>query len=247
MVFIVATELTVKERAFAQLIIEVTKSEAYRRVYSVEGNARTQATNAYRIAKRPKVKQEVARLLRQRELPADDYTRIRDVALAGLMEIFLSEPDTRLRIKAGSMLLAYADAGLRLHPVPTEKERKYDELTQFLDQTLGKPRGVIRQEQEPPPVVELAQAETPLPKAEADNEQADPGNSEASESMAFDNPVTIEASFDTAPEPIGPSEEFDQVAIPGRFPAQFQRVPRRSETPKSTKNVRLGLREPEPN
>ena len=44
---IMATELTVKERAFAQLIIEGTQVAAYRKVYSARGNANTQTTNAY--------------------------------------------------------------------------------------------------------------------------------------------------------------------------------------------------------
>jgi hypothetical protein len=123
-----ATELTVKERAFAQLIIEGTKVAAYRKVYSDRGSVTTQTVNAYKFAKKPKIKAEVARLLRQREFPADDYARIRDVAVAGLTEIFLQESDPRLRAKVGSVLLAYADAGLKLHPVPSTKEREYDEL-----------------------------------------------------------------------------------------------------------------------
>ena len=62
-----ATELIVKERAFAQLIIEGTKTAAYRKVYSARGSPSTTAVAAYKLSKRPKIKQEVARLLRQRE------------------------------------------------------------------------------------------------------------------------------------------------------------------------------------
>jgi hypothetical protein len=112
-----ATELTVKERAFAELIVQGSKTAAYRTVYSAQGSPATQATNAYKLSRKPKIKAEVARLLKQREFPAEDYARIRDVAIAGLTEIFLQGPDPRLRLKAGSILLAYADAGLKLHPV----------------------------------------------------------------------------------------------------------------------------------
>jgi hypothetical protein len=141
-----ATELTVKERAFAQLIIEGTKTAAYRKVYSARGSAATQAVNAYKLSKKPKIKQEVARLLRQREFLADDYARIREVAVAGLTEMFLQESDPRLRLRAASILLGYADAGLKLHPVPTEKERQYDELLQLLGEVVCKQRGAVSQQ-----------------------------------------------------------------------------------------------------
>ena len=135
-----ATELTVKERAFAQLIIEGTKVAAYRKVYSDRGSVATQTVNAYKFARKPKIKAEVARLLRQRGFPADDYARIRDLAVAGLTEIFLQESDPRLRAKVGSVLLAYADAGLKLHPVPTMKEREYDELMALITVEAEKDR-----------------------------------------------------------------------------------------------------------
>jgi hypothetical protein len=153
-----ATELTVKERAFAQLIIEGTKTAAYRKVYSDRGSPATTAVAAYKLSRKPKIKNEVARLLRQREFPADDYARIRDVAVAGLTEIFLQESDPRLRAKVGSVLLAYADAGLKLHPVPTEKERKYDEFNRLLAEVASERQGVLSREQEPP-IVEVEQTD----------------------------------------------------------------------------------------
>src|SRR6516164_6195193 len=121
-----ATELTVKERAFAELIVQGSKSAAYRTVYSARGNQATQATNAYKLSRKPKIKTEVARLLQQRAFPADDYKRLQETAIAGMTEIFLRDPDSRVRLKAGSILSAYADAGLKLHPEPSAKERVYD-------------------------------------------------------------------------------------------------------------------------
>jgi hypothetical protein len=159
-----ATELTVKERAFAQLILQGTKTAAYRNVYSDRGSPATTAVAAYKLSKRPKIKNEVARLLRQREFPADDYARIRDVAVAGLTEIFLQESDPRLRAKVGSVLLAYADAGLKLHPVPTEKERKYDELNRLLVEVAAERQGVLSREQEPP-IVEVEQTDLLPPES----------------------------------------------------------------------------------
>jgi hypothetical protein len=172
-----ATELTVKERAFAQLIIEGTKTAAYRKVYSDRGSAATQAVNAYKLSKKPKVKAEVARLLRQREFPADDYARIRDVIVAGLTETFLQEADPRLRVKVGSILLAYADAGLKLHPVPTEKERKYDELTKFLEGVVGEQQAAVSRKQEQL-IVEMEQADAMSLQVEPGNEQSEGGDFE---------------------------------------------------------------------
>ena len=56
-----------------------------------------------------------------RAFPADDYKRLQETAIAGLMEIFLYDPNSRVRLRAGSILLEYADAGLKLHPEPSEK------------------------------------------------------------------------------------------------------------------------------
>jgi hypothetical protein len=121
-----ATDFTVKERAFAELIVQGSKSAAYRTVYSARGGQATQATNAYKLSRKPKIKTEVARLLQQRAFPADDYRRLQETAIAGFIELFLRDPDSRVRLKAGSILLAYADAGLKLHPEPSVKERVYD-------------------------------------------------------------------------------------------------------------------------
>jgi len=87
-----ATDLTVKERAFAELIVQGSKSAAYRTVYSARGSQATQATNAYKLSRKPKIKTEVARLLQQRAFPADDYRRLQETAIAGFMELFLRDP-----------------------------------------------------------------------------------------------------------------------------------------------------------
>jgi hypothetical protein len=213
-----ASEMTVKERAFARLIIEGTKTAAYRTVYSSAGTPATQAVNAYKLSREPKIKAEVARLLRQRECPADDYARIREMAVAGLTEIFIHEPDPRVRMKVGSILLSYADAGLKLHP--TEKERKYDELAQFLRNAVGE-RGVGRKEQEPlvvdgePPGAEPndSAAETP---ENADEWEPDP--------VAKQSAAAAPDALGPALEELVPKMEYRLAPIPGAFPMRFRRV-----------------------
>jgi hypothetical protein len=225
MIVSMATELTVKERAFAQLIIEGTKTAAYRKIYSDRGSPTTTAVAAYKLSRKPKIKREVARLLRQRESPPEDYARIRDVAVAGLMEMFLQEPDPRLRAKVGAILLAYANAGLKLHPVPTEKERKYEEIAQILGDVVRAGPRVINREQEQL-IGETEQSDAMLLEVESENEA--PGG------IDLDMPKTITASrttgigvpLDGASSGLEPARGFDLVAIPGRFPPQFRRVPR---------------------
>jgi hypothetical protein len=204
-----ATELTVKERAFCRLIIEGTKTAAYRKVYSDRGSPATTAVAAYKLSKKPKIKQEVARLLRQREFPADNYARIRDVAVAGLTEIFLQEPDPRLRAKVGSILLAYADAGLKLHPVPTDKERRYDELIRMLDEFAPERQGVVAPAPEPLKV-EPEQADARLCQAESSTERSE---------GEMPRPLTAEVS-----ESVGTEEKFVLTPIPGTFPRRFKRI-----------------------
>ena len=218
-----ATELTVKERAFAQLIIEGTQVAAYRKVYSARGNANTQTTNAYKLSRRPKIKREVARLLRQREFPADDYARIRDLAVAGLTEIFLQEPDPRLRAKVGSVLLAYADAGLKLHPVPSEKERKFDELSQFVSEVVRRHQEAVGRGPQQP-TIETPQTEAPFLEVESDTEAPGQGDSELFESQPEDDTAEIEVHIDAAPENLDPPGKDELVAIPGCFPPRYRRV-----------------------
>ena len=212
-----ATELTVKERAFARLIIEGTKSSAYRAVYSSKGTPATQAVNACKLSKRPKVKAEVARLLRQRECPADDYARIRDMAVAGLTEMFISEPDPRVRAKVGSILLAYADEGLKLHPVPTEKERKYDELANFLRNMVRPREGPAGREEEHLIVEPVQTDEEDAEAATSKEEEFDAPTVEYSE-MGI--PLSAEA---VAEESL---ETWDLAPIPGCFPPKYRRVER---------------------
>jgi len=216
-----ATELTVKERAFARLVIEGTKTAAYRTVYSANGSPATQAVNAYKISKRPKIKKEVARLLRQRECAADDYARIRDMAVAGLTEMFIHEPDPRIRAKAGSILLAYADAGLKLHPVPSEKERKYDELVEILRNTfVGREPALHELE---PPLVEETPPDPPLKTSSSETLEA--GESWESYPVANDATVVAGASAESGLKGLAPEATFELVPVPGAFPVRFRRVP----------------------
>jgi hypothetical protein len=215
-----ATELTVKERAFCRLIIEGTKTAAYRKVYSDRGSPATTAVAAYKLSKKPKVKAEVARLLRQREFPADDYAKLRDVAVAGLTEIFLQEADPRLRAKVGSVLLAYADAGLKLRPVPTEKEKKYDELMQLLDELAPERPGVISLEPEPP-VAEKEPTEAILVEVKCDNEAPKQDAVNISDRTAADDTIGLDVPTVAASEAPEPVEEYEP--IPGYFPQKFRR------------------------
>jgi hypothetical protein len=231
MVLAMATELTVKERAFAQLIIEGTKTAAYRKVYSSRGNATTQATNAYKFSKKPKIKAEVARLLRQREFPADDYARIRDLAVAGLTEIFLQEQDPRLRAKVGSVLLAYADAGLKLHPVPSEKERKYDELSQLVSEVVGRHQATVSPGTQQP-IAETTQTEAPFLELETDSDASSSGDApdgvdpESLWAQQEDGADEIEVPADGASESSQPGGNYEVIAIPGAFPPRYRKVPR---------------------
>ena len=107
-----ANQMTAREQRFAALLLETTKVDAYGQAgYSQKGSRATQTVDAYRLSKRPKVQREVARLLRQRAFPSNDYKRLQETAIAGLMEIFLYDANSRVRLKAGSILLEYADAG----------------------------------------------------------------------------------------------------------------------------------------
>jgi hypothetical protein len=217
-----ATELTVKERAFAQLVIEGTKVAAYRKVYSDRGSPATTAVAAYKLSRKPKIKAEVARLLRQRECPPDDYARIRDVVTAGLMEAFLQEPDPKVRLKAGSILLAYADAGLKLHPVQSEKERRFDELTQFLRHVTHEHRAATEGQEQL--MVETEQPATlPLPRAFA-GEAPGAADREILEPSTPGAPIDAQAPVEPDSKRTAPEARFELVAIAGTFPTRYRRI-----------------------
>jgi hypothetical protein len=139
------------------------------------------------------------------------------VAVAGLTEIFLQESDPRLRAKVGSVLLAYADAGLKLHPVPTDKERRYDELIRVLEELATYPQGVVTPEPEPLIVTDGI----PLP-TESDKEAAENENLE----VLAHNATEAEAPIGAGSEGPAPEVKFDLVSIPGHFPPRW-RVQRR--------------------
>jgi hypothetical protein len=218
-----ATELTVKERAFAHLIIEGTKVAAYRKIYSDRGSPATTAVAAYKLSKKPKIKAEVARLLRQRECPPDDYARIREVVTAGLMEAFLREPDPKVRLKAGTILLAYADAGLKLHPEPSTKERAYDELTQFLGNIVREHR-TATDHQEPlivetdPPVV------LPVPEARFDEALGNADEEAVAELSVWDDAAEMHVPVGSGSEGTAPEAKFEKRPVPGAFPVRLRRV-----------------------
>jgi hypothetical protein len=219
---IVANELTPKERLFAQLIVLSSKSAAYRSVYSAKGTPATQAVNAYKLSRKPKIRAEVDRLLRQRACPADDYARVRDVAVAGLTEILIQEPDPRLRVKAGSILLDYANTGLRLHPEPTDKERKYDEIIHLLDELMQERQLTASREQEPL-AVEVERTDAGLLPLQAGDEALGGGDLKA-EPPVTAGPGNLEAPMNAETKDSAPEEGFKVVPVPGYFPPRFRRI-----------------------
>jgi hypothetical protein len=216
-----ATELTVKERAFAQLIIEGTKTAAYRKVYSGRGTPATTAVAAYRLSRRPKIKTEVERLLRQRELPADDYRRIRAVAVAGLTEIFLQNPDPRLRAKVGSLLLGYADAGLKFQPAPPVKTTNEDELDQLVDEILRIQRRAAGQGPEP---LTLEMEVTDVLSVQAEPGDQPAAAEDLTTSEPTDDAPCASGSSEADSRRPEPKQRFERVPIPGTFPIRFRRV-----------------------
>jgi hypothetical protein len=218
-----ANQITAREQRFAALLLETTKVDAYGQAgYSQNGSRATQTAEAYRLSKRPKVQKEVARLLRQRAFPADDYKRLQETAIAGLMEMFLYDANSRVRLKAGSMLLAYADAGLKLHPQPSEKERAFDEMTQYIEDAARTHREALAKEPEQELIVEPAEEEAE-PAGEV--EDAPPRKSVAEFLEEIRQAPPMEAEVPPAPEP---RYEEKCVSPPGHFPPRFVRV-RKSE------------------
>jgi hypothetical protein len=97
----------------------------------------------------------------------------------GLLELFLHDPNSRVRLKAGSILLEYADAGLKLHPQPSAKERAYDEITEYIEDAARKHRESMGREseqalivepteEEAEPLVEMAAEDPPPAKSDAE-------------------------------------------------------------------------------
>jgi hypothetical protein len=213
-----ANQLTAREQRFAALLLETTKVDAYGQAgYSQKGSRATQTVDAYRLSKRPKVQREVARLLRQRAFPSNDYKQLQETAIAGLMEMFLYDANSRVRLKAGSMLLAYADAGLKLHPEPSAKERAFDEITEYI---ARKHEEAMGREPEQALIMEPAEEETePLVEVAAEDEPA----CREAEALEPDETGTVEVSL--VAEKISPDVQFRMERIPGYFPARYRRVP----------------------
>jgi hypothetical protein len=138
--------------------------------------------------------------------------------------MFLHDPDSRVRLKAGSILLAYADAGLKLHPQASAQERAVD----------SQERAAIIDELE----MIYAQAGIPRPVEDAarehreamgkDPEQALIAEEEA-EPAQGDDKVREFGEDDTVEKPLvaqhrSPAVQFRLEAIPGYFPAKYRRV-----------------------
>jgi hypothetical protein len=230
-----ANEMTAREQRFAALLLETTKVDAYNQAgYSQKGSRATQTVDAYRLSKRPKVRREVARLLQQRAFPADDYKRLQETAIAGMTEIFLYDPDARVRLKAGALLLAYAAEGLKLRPQSSAEDRAVDSQERAIitaelrtiyaragltwhgeDAAPEHPEVIAREqelmvepaEEEAEPLVEAAEIESALHEDEAPEPE----------------PAMAEGSF--IAEHRNPAVQFRLEAIPGYFPPKYRRVP----------------------
>jgi hypothetical protein len=235
-----ATELTVKERAFAELIVQGTKSAAYRTVYSAKGSQATQATNAYKLSRKPKIKTEVARLLQQRAFPADDYKRLQETAIAGMTEMFLYDPDSRVRLKAGALLLAYAAEGLKLRPQPSAEDRAVAQeraiITAELRKIYARAGLTWHGEDAAPEHPEVIAREQELMVEPAEESE---GGKAAVPSTPPPEPgqLAVNASAEEPAETSGGLSErethlntrddeptFRREAIPGRFPPAYRRV-----------------------
>ena len=143
-----------------------------------------------------------------------------ETAIAGLTEIFLYDADSRARLKAGSILLAYADAGLKLHPEPSAKERAYDQLTQYIEDSARKYEEAMGREPEQALIVEPGEEEAePLVEVET---EADPAGCE-DEAPEPGEPATVEVSL--VAEKLNPAVKFRMERVPGFFPPKFRRVP----------------------
>ena len=219
-----ANQMTAREQRFAALLLETTKVDAYGQAgYSQKGSRATQTVDAYRLSKRPKVQREVARLLRQRAFPSNDYKRLQETAIAGLMEMFLYDANSRVRLKAGSILLAYADAGLKLHPEPSEKERAFDEITRYIEDAARKRREAMGREPEQELIVEPAEEEAePLVEVAAEDPPPAKSGAELLEELRRAPPMEVEV-----PKPPAPQVRYIErlVSKPGHFPPVFVKVP----------------------
>jgi len=124
------------------------------------------------------------------------------------------------------MLLAYADAGLKLHPQPSAKERAFDEITKYI--AARKHEEAMRREPEQALIVEPAEEETkPLVEVAAEDPPPAKSVAEFLEEVRRAPPVEAEVPRPPAPEP---RYEERPVSKPGHFPPRFMKVPvRKSE------------------
>jgi hypothetical protein len=126
-----------------------------------------------------------------------------------------------VRLKAGSILLEYADAGLKLHPEPSEKERAFDEITQYIEDAARKKREAEAMGREPEQalIVEPAEEEAePLVEVAARDEPA----CREAEAPEPDETITVEVSV--VAEKLNPAVQYRMERIPGYFPARYRRV-----------------------
>lgn len=247
--------LTPKRRKFAELVAGgSSRVEAFRQAFPSDCRGRgTERTGSKRVARQPAVIAEIERLTLLRS-PHDAAAQAEHIA-AKLLELSKS-PDPAIALRAIVQWGKLAQAGLLKPPSVAghrtevsgqrvDKAQVLEELRRLYREGLGA-KGQQRNElvastnaesiqeaddqiepdgasvSEPP----LSSREEPLQSlVECPTDQDAPGE-----------PIPREVLIDAAPESLKP-DNYELVAIPGRFPVHFRRVSRRGDTVPPTKSV----------
>ena len=167
--------LRAKERLFAEKLADgLGPTDAYKSVYSTSSSSRTAATNGGKIAKRPRVVEEVQRL--RQNPPPNNFRAIKEFAVEKLLKMAESDPNPTARHRAMATLLKYADSGLRRQPAPQQspqltlgahktklsRDQILKELKSLYTQGLRTPPAQIRSV--PDSVVDLPSEDNPILK-----------------------------------------------------------------------------------
>jgi hypothetical protein len=240
-----ARGLTAKQQRFAELLASgTTKVDAFRQAYPSDRRGKGTAwEGAKRVARHPAVAAEVQRLTLLRS-PHDAAAQAEHIA-ARLLEL-TKNPEPAVALRAIAQWGKLAEAGL-LKPPPgaakqgnvagehNERARIIDELRGLYEKALG-PSWPQRNELILSIKAESIQETDDQSEDDAALLDARPPGSRVEEPLQsladspidqeeVGGPMPSEVLIDAAPESLEPGD-YDLVAIPGRFPVQFRRVPR---------------------
>lgn len=111
--------LSKKEKQFADALASgLSPTDAYRTIYSSTAGNRTAQANGRQVARRQRVIEEVERL--RRNPSPNNFHALKEFAVEKLLKMAESDPDPRLRHRATTTLLRYANEGLRRQPPPPQ-------------------------------------------------------------------------------------------------------------------------------